>query len=383
MCLRQTNRTFDSVLLLFFCERPCHIFLNPHHLDSAGPLLRANLIAPLTGRGQGGGDLTAAVLRRLYDEDPEVVLAVTGSDNLLHRVLLRHPYPDNDHTPAVDEEKENDVVVGGGSVSSRAAAVSSAAAIAATPWLSALSQARPAHPVAESGRVLGGLLRVAKASVAAIQAGTENRLPEELEEMEKTREAATRLLLECLPGPHANARVRLLRRACADVRVGGGGTSEADDAADAAAGRACKKAVRNVARAAVEMVAGLEESSDGRCCLRVFEGVGKALRGVGVPKSSKKKGSSKRKEADGMEVDGVKSKGLKEMGEEVCDALAAGFSAGDKTRQLQVRMWRIDGRGNRRVRFVGVAAGHSEACSRLSTTSGGVQTQIGLSRVNQ
>lgn len=298
--------------------------------------------------GGQGGDLTAAVLRRLYDEDPEVVLTVTGSDTLLQRVLLR-PTPGGDHNAAELAEESS-----GGSVSSRAAAVSSAASIAATPWLSALSQARPSHPVASAGRVVCGLLRVASAAVAATGRRVES-LPVVLEEEEeRTREAAARLMLECLPGPHATARVRLARRACVAFRDAGGGSSgKADDAADAAAGRASKKAVRAVGRAAVEAVCGLSKSPEGSC-LRVFDCVGEALSKSGVAQgkisnSSKKsrKGSSKGQEGDAMEVDGGKSKGLKEMGEELCDALAAGFSDGDKTEQIEVR----DGRA--RIQRVG------------------------------
>lgn len=297
-------------------------------------------------RSGQGDDLTAAVLRRLYDEDPEVVLAVTGSDILLERVLLRptstSPAGDQNSTEVVEESAG-----GGGSVSSRAAAVSSAAFIAATPWLSALSQARPSHPVPSVGRVLCGLLRVASAAVTAIGERVGGSISVELEEEEKTREAAARLMLECLPGPHANARVRLARRACAAFRdTGGGSSGKADDAADAAIGRACKKAVRAVGRAAVEAVCGLGDSPEGSC-LGVFDGVGEALSnkaGVvqgNVSSSSKKKrkGGSKGNEGDAMDVDGGKSKGLKEMGEELCDALAAGFSAGDKTEQIQVREW--------------------------------------------
>lgn len=293
-----------------------------------------------------GDDLTAAVLHRLFDEDPEVVLAVTDSDTLVQRVLLRPTptSPDGDQNAAeVVEESAG----GGGSVSSRAAAVSSAAFIAATPWLSALSQARPSHPVPSVGRVLCGLLRLACAAVTAIGGRVGGSLLVELEEEEKTREAAARLMLECLPGPHANARVRLARRACAAFRDGGGGSSgKADDAADAAAGRACKKAVRAVGRAAVEAVCGLGDSPEGSC-LGVFDGVGEALSSNkagavqgNVSSSSKKaKRSSKGKEGDAMDVDGGRSKGLKEMGEDLCDALAAGFSAGDKTEQIQVREW--------------------------------------------
>ena len=294
------------------------------------------------GSGGQGDDLSAAVLRRLYDEDPEVVLAVTGSDTLLQRVLLRPtPLSPGDHNAAEVAEES-----GGGSVSSRAAAVSSAASIAATPWLSALSQARPSHPVPSAGRVLCGLLRVASAAVAATGRRVES-FPVVLEEEERTREAAARLILECLPGPHATARVRLARRACVAFRDAGGGSSgKADDAADAAAGRASKKAVRAVARAAVEAVYGLSESPEGSC-LRVFDCVGEALSKSGVVQekvssSSKKgKGSLKGREGGAMEVDGGKSKGLKEMGEELCDALAAGFSDGDKTEQIQVRDGRV------------------------------------------
>lgn len=283
----------------------------------------------MTGASEGE-DLTPAMLRRLHDEDPQVVIAVTDSDVLQHRVLLARRIP---NAPQTDK----DGIEGGHSdcVSSRAAVLASAAATAAFPWLSALSEARPKHPVAEAGKVVCGLLRLASAAIVALAAGKEEDGGDQETAAKATRQAALRLFLECLPGPHANARVKAAQRAAASC--GREGTAVVD-----ASGRACKKALRAIGRTAIEVMGVFDGRAD--VTFSLFIGLGKILeRSSGkeagsVTGSKKGKGrASKVKDGNAMEVEGgeCKSQGLKAMGDEVCDVLAAAFA--DKTEMLQVR----------------------------------------------
>ncbi|CAM9175365.1 unnamed protein product [Ectocarpus sp. 12 AP-2014] len=288
-------------------------------------------------------DPSPVLLRRLHDEDPDVVLAITESDTLVQQVLLRP----RSSSPMADDSTGGDG--GGGADDSdavdRARVVASAAMTAAGPWLLAISEARPKHPVASAGRVLCGLVRLAAAASSAC--GEEG-----FAGVKQTRDSALSLLLECLPGPHATARVKSAQRQAVGVGGRGDGAtekSETDPAATAATGKACKKASRAVGRAAIEAVRKMGVGVEGDALAGLFVVVGKVL---GKPddegssngsaaKSPGKNKSKKKKSGDGDDLDaeGVKSKGLKVMGEEVCDALAAAIvGPGDldsKNRQLQ------------------------------------------------
>lgn len=258
-------------------------------------------------------DLSAVLLRRLGDEDPQVVVSVTDHDVLLQRALLGLPDqgPDSVH----DE----------GSLSTRAALVASTVVSASVPWLASLSEDRPKYPVASAGRVLCGLIRTASAACSAVVAGAVDDV-----EAVAARNAALRLFFECLPGPHANARVKF-GQAAASSGVSRDGAI--------VTGKARKKALRAVARSAVEAVCRLE---GGRTM--IFDGVGKVLEQAdgdkmkeGVIASSKKgKGRSKRNEMGVQESAPVKSKGLKVMGDELCDILAGAIAKGDGQDILQV-----------------------------------------------
>ncbi|CBJ49062.1 conserved unknown protein [Ectocarpus siliculosus] len=292
----------------------------------------------------GVEELSPVLVRRLHDEDPDVVLAITESDTLVQRVLLRP----RSFSPMADDSTGGDGVGGAddSDVVDRAAAVASAAMTAAGPWLSAISEVRPKHPVASAGRVLCGLVRLAAAASSACGEGGSAGV-------KQARDPALSLLLECLPGPHATARVRSAQRQA--VGADGRGDSATDEgatdpaAAAAATGKACKKASRAVGRAAIEAVSRLGVGVEGDALAGLFAVVGKVLNksddegsGKGSAAKSPGKNNSKKKksgDADDLEAEGVKSKGLKVMGEEVCDALAAAIvGPGDldsKNHQLQ------------------------------------------------
>ncbi|CAM9545090.1 unnamed protein product [Scytosiphon promiscuus] len=284
-------------------------------------------------------DLSPALLRRLYDEDPEVVLAIAGSDALVNQVLLGR----SSGSSVGDGHEGQDVVEVSDDVSlkKRAAMVASSAAAAASPWLAALSEARPKHPVASTGRVLCGLLRLAStAATAAAAAGGDGDAEEGSAAARQAGDCALSLCLECLPGPHAVARVKQAQRQTstpADGRSCGATEDEsAAVAAVAAAGKACKKALRGVGRAAIKAVGG---SAAGGGVVGLFagletvleqepEGKGKGKRASISSAKSPIKRRSKATDAEAVEADeGGKSKGLKAMGDEVCDVLAAAFVA--------------------------------------------------------
>lgn len=294
----------------------------------------------------GSEDLSPALLRRLQDEDPEVVLAITGSDSLVQQVLLRPPPSD---TSSEDDDDEVTDVSDLISSIQRAAVVTSASAAAAVPWLSALSERRPKHPVWSSGRVLSGLLRLTAAAAATAAAASCRDVGEEgLAVAKQARDAALSLFLECLPGPSAIARVKLAQQlASASVSSSGGDVPKESDAAGASAGKACKKAMRAVSRAAIEAVSGLSVGAGTAGFVDLFAGLATVLEQEDegknmVSKSPSKNKGKKSKAVDAMDVDGraKSTKGLKAMGEEVCDILATalvGASQEDsKMEELQV-----------------------------------------------
>lgn len=316
----------------------------------------------------GVEDLSPVLLRRLHDEDSDVVLAITESNTLVQQVLLR-PFS---VSPMADNSTVGDGVGGAddSDVVNRAAVVASAAMTAAGPWLSAISEARPKHPVASVGRVLCGLVRLAAAACSACSEGRSAAV-------KKARDSALSLLLECLPGPHATARVKSAQRQAADAGCLEDGVTEkgaTDRAAAAATGKACKKASRAVGRAAIEAVSRLDVGVEGDALAGLFAVVGKVLEkadneGSGKGSAAKPPGRNKSKkknsgDADDLEAGGVKSKGLKVMGKEVCDALAAAVvGPGDldsKNRQL-------------RVSFLGSTV---EECCILSFTAGGIGCKL-------
>lgn len=273
-----------------------------------------------------GEDVSPALLRRLQDEDPEVVLAITGSDYLVQQVLLR---PATSGTSSEDDEVTDvsDFVLS----IQRATLVTSASAAAAVPWLSALSEARPKHAVASSGRVLSGLLRLAAAAAACAAALSCRDVGEEgLALAKQARDSALSLCLECLPGPSAVARVKLAQQ-LASASVGVSGAGDAAAATATAAGKACKKAMRAVSRAAIEAVSGLSTGTGSVGVVDLFAGITAVLEqevkgdnkaSKSPSKNSKNKGKIS-KAVDDMEVErSGKSKGLKAMGEEVCGILA-------------------------------------------------------------
>lgn len=271
----------------------------------------------------GGQDVSPALLRRLQDEDPEVVLAITGSDYLVQQVLLR---PASSGTSSEDDEVTDvsDFVLS----IQRATLVTSASAAAAVPWLSALSEARPKHAVASSGRVLSGLLRLAAAAAASAAALPCCDVGEEgLALAKQAKDSALSLCLECLPGPSAVARVKLAQQ-LASPSVGVSGAGDAAAATATAAGKACKKAMRAVSRAAIEAVSGLSTGTESVGVVDLFAGLTAVLEQEvkGDNKASKSPSKNKgkiSKAVDDMEVEGSgKSKGLKAMGEEVCGILA-------------------------------------------------------------
>lgn len=296
----------------------------------------------------GGEDLAPALLRRLHDEDPEVVLAITGSDSLVQEVLFRSP---PSASTSEDDDGATDVSDLVSSIQ-RAAVVCSASAAAAAPWLSALSEARPKHPVGSSGSVLCGLLRLAAAAAALAAAAACHDVGEDGQTLAKqARNSALSLFLECLPGPSFIARVKLAQQLASAPLGGSGDVSEEGDAASsaaAAAGKACKKALRAVSRAAIEAVSGLSASTGYVGLVDLFGGLSSVLeqRKEGENKVSTKSPSknkrNKSKAVDAMEVEGGgKSKGLKVMGEDVCNIIASAFvgASGEegKMEEFQVR----------------------------------------------
>lgn len=258
-------------------------------------------------------DLSTLLLRRLHDEDPQVVISVTDHDVLVRRILLGLP------------DREPDNIQDDGVHSTRAVSVVSTVASAAVPWLASLSEDRTKHPVALAGRVVCGLIRTASVACSALPEGTAD------EETATARNAALRLLFECLPGPHANARVKVVQP------VASSGVSQ-DGAV--VTGKARKRAMRAVGRSAIEAVCSLKGGST-----RLFDGVEKVLEKANddemeeeaVSVSSKKgKRRSKANEMDVTEPVPVKSKGLKAMGEELCELLAGTIAKGDGEDILQV-----------------------------------------------
>lgn len=274
--------------------------------------------------GAGGDDLPPALLRRLHDEDPEVVLAITDSDVILHQVLL---------SPSVAGDGEQNGVDAPGAVLSetRATNVASAIATAAVPWLSAMSEARPKHPVASSGRVLCGLVRLMAAAASCVRIGEHGS-----EISRRVRDLAFCLFLECLPGPHMTFRVKMAQQQVS-ASVSGSGFCPPEDATagSTAVGKSCKKAFRAVGRAAIEAVSGLcgAEADDG--ILRLFACICMLEDDEGKHKGSGQKSS----DVDKMQVDcgRGKSKGLKVLGQEVCDTIAASLVNESTTSELQVR----------------------------------------------
>ena len=262
-------------------------------------------------------DLSGMVMKRLYDEDPQVVLAVTDSDALVQRVLLR---------PVGDDSS-----LGGkacrSAISSQAAVVASAAASASARWLSALSEARPLHPFASVGRVLSGLLRLAAKAVVVECVNNDGR--------KVTVKATSQLILECLPGPHMMARARAARReANADASSLEGTTVENN-------GRARKKALRSVGHAASKAVGIVDGALGGVGASSVFVGAGKTLEmGVRACPEEGKKSSKPPRDAmeDAVAEEGavLKLKGLKAMEKSVCDTLAGVFAKGVDVDKLKV-----------------------------------------------
>lgn len=248
-------------------------------------------------------------MRRIYDEDPEVVLAVTDNDALLHKILLR---------PAVDSKN--------GQIS-QAADIASAASSAAIPWIVSLSEARPRYPVASVAQVLQGLLRFASEAVFSATAALTSS--DDVEILQAAVDAASRLILECLPGPHAMARVKA------------GRTLNGNDIDDT--GRAHKKAMKATARAALKAAASLDgalAATDGVFVRGVLRGAGKDLQTVHESSGKRKKSTEEKGEDIDAEVEeggpSKKSKGLKTMGEEVCDYMARHFAARIDVRYIQV-----------------------------------------------
>ena len=280
-------------------------------------------------------DLLPALLRRLQDEDPEVVLAITGSDSLVQQVLLRPP-----GTSSEDDVGEVTDVSDFLSSLQRAAVVASTSAAAAAPWLSALSEARPKHSVASSGRVLSGLVRlVAAAATTAASAACGDVGKEGLALASEARDAALSLFLECLPGPSAIARVKLAQQ-LAPASVGGSDVSKEGVAAAASAGKACKKAMRAVSRAAVEAVSGLSTGAGTVGLVGLFAGLATVLEQEEKVENKVFKPPSKSKGKKSKVVD---AKGLKAMGEAVCDVLAAALVGASQEEsnmnELQVTRW--------------------------------------------
>lgn len=270
----------------------------------------------------GGEDLSSVVLRRLHDEDPDVVLAVAENDTLLHKVLLK--------PTAVSPEDESRT-----SPSSMAAVgIACAAVAAAEPWLSVLSKARPKHPAAASGRALCGLIGLASKAVAAAAVLETSSREDKDTAAKRAVNAAMPLFLECLPGPHTIARVKAAKEdACL-------ASSEDKEGAPASPERACRKALRAVARAAIGAVAALDDGA--------FAGLGEVLDKKNDEDRSKDVNSakkrSKKKSADVMELEldmaavPEKPKGLKAMAEDVCQVLGVAFADGKETRMLQVKL---------------------------------------------
>lgn len=309
-----------------------------------------------------GEDLSPALLRRLRDEEPEVVLAITGSDNLVARLLLRPSLVSSNQ----DDGEITDVSDLITSIH-RAASVTSTCAAAAVPWLLALSEARPKHPVASSGRVLSGLLRLAAAAAAASTAAVASCggvSDEGLAVAKQARDSALSLFLECLPGPGAIARVKLAQQLASASVEGSGSAKEGDSAAaaaaSAAAGKACKKAMRAINRAAIEAICGLSTGAASAGFVDLFACLAAVLDKEGegeheaYSKSPGKKKGKKSKAIDAMEVEGGrKSKGFKVTVEEVCDTLASALvgAGGEKRKmeELQVRywLWFLDGASSR------------------------------------
>lgn len=294
-----------------------------------------------------GEDLSPALLRRLHDEDPQVVLAITDSDTLVRQVLLRPPSPGSGGDGDGDGDDQVDV---SDAVFSelRPVTVASAGTTAAVPWLSALSEARPKHPISSSCKVLCGLIRLTAAAAAAAPGGGAGE--EGSTGAGQARHSAMSLFLECLPGPHSNARVKLAQKqASSSASSSGGGVPDEDEAAAVAAagaaGKACKKALRAVGRVAIEASSGLCRSAADDGVTTLFSDLGKVLlpeederKSKGSAKSPGKKGKKSTGNVDAMEVEGSgKSKGLKLMGEEVCDCVAAAVVEGSKIQELQVR----------------------------------------------
>lgn len=255
-------------------------------------------------------------MRRLHDNDPEVVLAVTDNDALLQKVLLR---------PAADSKK--------GQIS-RAANIASAASSAAIPWIMSLSEARPRYPVASGGEVLRGLLRFASETVSAATAALTSS--DGSEALRVAIDAVSRLILECLPGPHAMARVKEGRRSS------GADMDPEDGTAGDGTGRARKKVLKATARAALKAVTSLDvalAANGGVVNRGVLSGAGKELEKLYELSGKRRKSTEQGGDVmDAEEEEGVskKSKGLKTMGEEVCDIMARHFAARSDVGYIQV-----------------------------------------------
>lgn len=247
-----------------------------------------------------------ALLGRLRDEDPDVVVAITDSHALVKRVLLRS------QSGSIGDDTVDSTIAG------RAKLVSAAATAAAAPWLAALSESRPKHPVASAARVLSGLVRLSSAAVVSASAEEEEG---DVSSVYQLRKSALRLILECLPGPHAMARVKL---ALQSTTSAGAGETDGDHVNS----KARKKALRVVGRVAVSALMDLAGTSKD---FQLFSGLDKILRKDGT---RGKKGGGGAMDVDANES---KSKGLKAMSEEVCDVLAGGIAEGTETKVLQVK----------------------------------------------
>lgn len=251
---------------------------------------------------------------------PQVVLAVTDNRDTFSKVLLAGALssPSAHDSPSARDSRCDNMF---NSISD-----------AATRWLAALSHPRPNYPVADVSKSLVGLLHLASdAALAIIDEPQMCQAPDPTEAFmdvasgscKPRRNILFRLLgviLECLPGPHTNARAK-----CASVTRGESTAVAKADRKDAKKIR--KKALRSVARMAMESLQKLAGHVNGAPALKhVIEVIDKKCDGRGAARHGR--GERSAASDDGGDEMQEKSKTLTGMGQDVCDAFATAFASG-------------------------------------------------------
>ncbi|CAM9117936.1 unnamed protein product [Choristocarpus tenellus] len=293
--------------------------------------LRQGSTVANTGEGEKQGlldkrsarrEMVPSLLRRLRDEDPEVLFALLGSEFLTQQVLLGKPDVVEDDVDMGMESRES-VTSGEGNGEGSLLEVSATVAGAALPWIASLSEDRPRYSHGVTARVLTEFVQLSASAVMWCSTTT-GESPNDLESRSVEDEGTSLnlrffpLLLECVPGPH-----NLVRARCAGVDAEGrDGRSKEEIRASKAKRRAVVSLGREALSIAKEVWGRTVGWPLGRALLESLasvEFVGEHAGAVDAKAKGEKGENSAVKSADGAEK---KTIGMKALSEGVCDKLA-------------------------------------------------------------